>query len=347
MAYDGVKDDFLACAEGRPPTRMPLFALGLEFDYLRAGLTYRSMRHDVDGMVSSQVRAVRDYDYDWAIIFPDDYVEFEPLGLEMRDDEDHPTMPSHYLPLERDTLRRFAIPDFQRAMRCPVHLEMLRRTKEALGDRVLVMGRIGAPFSTLGLIYGIDELMYRMVIEPDLVRDNISFFVEHQIAFGKAQLEAGADLLWLGDCCSASKFISLRHFMDFAFEPAARVAEALTGAGGLLIYHNNETETSYLKEQVQLPVHAVNVGEGPSIAALKREIAPRTALMGNFDPMMLRDSSPDLVAAVAERMVRDNLPGGRYMFNTGEGIMQNSKPENVLAMAKAARRAGDCARELT
>jgi len=346
MAYTGVREDFLACAEGRKPRRMPLFALGLEFDYRRAGLSYRAMRHDVEGMVRSQVQAVRDYDYDWAIIFPDDYIEFEHLGLEMRDDEDHPAMPSRYLPMDRDTLRRFTIPDFNRAMRCPVHLEMLRRTKQALGDSVLVMGRIAAPFSTLGLIYGIDELMYRMVIEPDLVRDNMRFFVDHQIAFGKAQVEAGADLLWLGDCCSASKFISLRHFMEFAFEPAARVAEALRKTGALLIFHNNETETPYLKEQVHLPVHAVNVGEGPRIADIKREIQPRIALMGNFDPAMLRDSAPALVAATAERMVRDNLPGGRYMFNTGEGVMQNSRPENVLAMVTAVRRIGDRAKEL-
>jgi uroporphyrinogen-III decarboxylase len=325
---------------------MPVFALGLEFDYRRAGLTYRDMRQDVDGMVRSQVEAVREYDYDWAILFPDDYVEFEPLGLEMRDEEGHPTMPSAYLPMTWETLRGFRIPDAQKEGRCPLHLEMLRRTKDALGETVLVLGRIAAPFSTLGLIYGIDELMIHLLTEPDLVRDNLRFFVDHQIAFGQAQLEAGADLLWLGDCCAASRFIRVEHFREFAFEPAAQVAAAMKEAGALIIYHTAETSLPYLQEQVQLPVDAVNVGEGVRLADLKKEIGTRRALMGNFDPMLLRDASPEAVAAETEKMVRENLPGGGYMFNTGEGVMQNSRPENVAAMMATARRIGDLAGEL-
>ena len=347
MAYEGIKEDFIACCEGRTPSRMPVFALGLEFEYLRSGMTYRDTRTNVEMMVRSQVEAVRDRDYDWAVIFPDDYIEFEPLGLTMRDDVDHPTMPSEYLPMTRETLNGFRIPDAQKDMRCPIHLEMVRKTKEALGDTVLVMGRIAAPFSTLGLIYGIDELMVKMLTEPDIVLDNMKFFVTHQIAFGKAQLEAGADLLWLGDCCSASKFVRLEHFKEFAFGPAAQVAAELKKLGGLIIYHNNETEIPYLREQAQLPVHAVNVGEGVSIAQVKKEIQPGIALMGNFDWMLLRDSTPDKVAEVTEEMVRENLPGGRYMFNTGEGVMQNSKVENVAAMMKTARKIGDMVGELT
>ena len=75
-----------------------------------------------------------------------------------------------------------------------------------MGNSVLVMGRIAAPFSTLGLIYGIEELMVGMLTDPGLVNDNLKFFVDHQIAFGQAQLEAGADSLWLGDCCAARGF---------------------------------------------------------------------------------------------------------------------------------------------
>ena len=259
MAYRGVLEDFKACVELRRPSRMPVFALGLEFDWRMGGLSYGESRSNVDKTVRCVVEAVSQYDYDWAIIFPDDYVEFEPLGLVMRDDEDHPAMVSEYLPMNRQTLSGLRIVDMRNAMRCPIHLEMLRKTKEAVGDTALVMGRIAAPFSALGLIYGIEELMVNMLTDPDLVLDNMRFFVDHQIAFGKAQLEAGADLLWLGDCCASSKFVRAEHFSEFAFDGAATVAEALRDLGGLLIYHTNETSIPHLRAQVQLPVSAVNV----------------------------------------------------------------------------------------
>lgn len=60
-------------------------------------------------------------------------------------------------------------------------------------------------------------------------------------------------------------------------------------------------------------------------------------LMGNFDPLLLRDGSPAEVARVTERMIQENLPGGRYIFNTGEGVMCNSPPANVAAMLDAAK----------
>lgn len=338
MAHRAAKQDFIACCEGRTPSRMPVLSLGLEFHLRAAGVSQREARLDVDRMVGSQVDAVREYDEDWAFIFPDDYVEFEPLGLNMSDYEDHPTMPTEYLPLARATLNGFRIPDPEREMRLPVHLQMLRSLKARLGDSVLVAGRIAAPFSALALVYGIEALMIGLLAEPDLIRDNIRFFVDHQIAFGRAQLDAGADVLWLGDCCAASSFISEEHFAEFACDAAAAVAAPLTAAGGLLIYHNSETAAPYVKRQITLPVCAVNVGEGVSIARLRQELQPSCCLMGNFDPKLLRDGTPDEIGAAAEAMVCENLPGGRYIFNTGEGVMATTARGNFAAMMQAVHR---------
>ncbi|MCX7425316.1 MAG: hypothetical protein NTW96_06785 [Planctomycetia bacterium] len=338
MARENVRDDFLACVQGRTPAMMPLLSLSNEFHQRQAGVTDRQARLDVDKAVGCQVEGVRDYDEDWAIIFPDDYIEFEPLGLPMRDDEHHPTMPVAYLPFNRETLGRFRIPDAQKEMRLPTHLEMLRRLKAQLGSRVLVMGRIAAPFTALALIYGIEELMVGMITQPRLVNDNLKFLVDHQIAFGTAQLEAGADLLWVGDCCASSKFCGLDRCCRFAFDAAAEVTAALNATGGLLIYHTGDTSPPYLAKQTQLPVHAVNVGEGCRLAEVGKALDSKMCLMGNFDPILLRDGSPEEVAQTTEKLIQENLPGGRYLFNTGESVMCDSPPANVAAMLVAARR---------
>jgi uroporphyrinogen decarboxylase len=340
MAYPGVVADFRACCELRTPAQLPVFALGLEFSAEAIGMTCAESRTDVDKMVRCQVESVRRFDFDLVEIFPDDYIEFEPLGLRMSADPDRPTMPLEYLPMAPAVLRRFRLPDPQREMRLPIHLEMLRRCKAAVGDRACVLGRIAAPFSALGLVYGIDTLLVAMLTEPDLVRDNLRFFVEHQIHFGQAQLQAGADLLWLGDCVADSKFLSPTHYAEFAFESAAQVGEALTRAGGLVVYHTCETSRAHLEQQVQLPVSAVNVGEGADLAALKAALGGKMCLTGNVDPLLLRDGTPEAVAASARELVLRAAPGGGYAFNTGEGIMRTTPAANVTAMMTAARAAG-------
>ena len=337
MAYPGVTNDLRACIDLRPPGRLPVFALGLELDMQAAGLNHEEQRTDVPKAVGAIVDAVRRFDYDWGMVFPDDYIEFEPLGLKMYHPPDGPAMAAEYLPLTRQTLRNLRVPDANREMRLPIHLEMIRRLKAALGDTVCLAGRIAAPFSAAALVYGIDKWLVAMLDEPDLVRDNIAFFVDHQIAFGRAQLEAGADLLWLGDCVAGSYFIASDHFARFAFDPAARVIEAMNAAGGLIIYHSAERSLPHLKHQAQLPPCAVNVGEGPRIAAIRGSLGARKCLTGNFDPKLLRDAAPAQVAAATEEMIRENLPGGDYIFNTGEGIMSTTPPGNVEAMMRTAK----------
>jgi uroporphyrinogen decarboxylase len=288
-------------------------------------------------VVEATVRAIKHFDYDWAMVFPDDYIEFEPLGLDMHDDPNGPAMVASYLPMTRGTLRGFRLPDPARDMRLPIHLEMIRRVRAAVGDTACVTGRIAAPFSALGLIYGIETLMTQIVDDPDLVRDNLKFFIEHQIAFGKVQLEAGAHSLWLGDCVASSAFLSPAHFAAFAADAAAVVASELVGVGAIIVYHAGEKSIEHLKLEAALPVSAVNVGEGVDIMELRAAIGPTRCLTGNFDPLLLRDGTADQVAQAVERMIRQNRSQPGYMFNTGEGVMSNSPLQNVEAMMRTAK----------
>jgi len=337
MAYDGVVEDFAACVRGQRPGRIPVFALGLEFDLAVTGVTCAESRLDVDKTVRCIAESVERFGYDWAVVFPDDYVEFEPLGLVMRNDPDTPAIPARYLTMDADTLRGFRTPDARTDMRLPIHLEMIRKVKERLGDTVCVVGRIAAPFSTLALVYGMDVFLTNLVLDPALVHDNLRFFVDHQIAFGNAQFAAGADLLWLGDCVAASKFISVDHFEEFAFGPAAEVASALADARHHIVYHASEDSLDHLALHAQLPVSALNLGEGVRIGAVRERIGDGMCLMGNFDPILLRDGSPERIARATERMIEEGRCAGGYVFNTAEGVTPDTPPENVLAMMAAAR----------
>lgn len=152
MPYDGVLNDIRACIEGTPPARLPVFALGLEFDMTWSGLNCAQGRNDGEAAAKATIRALNHFGYDWAMVFPDDYVEFEPLGLDMVDDPDHPAMVANYLPMTSDRLRQFKMPDPDRDMRLPIHLDTIRRIRDAVGKTACVTGRIAAPFSALGLI---------------------------------------------------------------------------------------------------------------------------------------------------------------------------------------------------
>src|SRR5512135_2188798 len=110
MSYPGVTQDLRACFEMRPPSRMPVLALGLELDMKLAGVNHEEQRTDVDKAVGGIISAVRRFNYDWGMVFPDDYIELEPLGLKMHHPPDGPAMAAEDLPLTHETLLHFRLP---------------------------------------------------------------------------------------------------------------------------------------------------------------------------------------------------------------------------------------------
>jgi len=349
VAYRGVVEDLRTCARLGVPSRVPVFALGEEFDVEMCGADYREYIRSPELMIECQVRAVERFDYDWILLHPDDYIELEPLGIETIADERMPPAAIHTLTASRETLSGLRPPDPTRDGRMPAHLEALAGIKGAFGSRLCVAGRVAAPFSSVALLYGITDGLMLIYDDPDLFRATADFFVELMTMWGiaqldagadVAQLDAGADVIWLGDCVAASGFLSPQQHADFALEPAARVSDNLRAHGGVVIYHGGEASREHL--ELQAPhFEIINLGEGCDLAEMKAAIGDTVCLSGNAHPIALMNCE-DLaeVEAQTRRIVEAGKPGGGYVFNTGEGIPRQTRPDVVETMVQTARACG-------
>ena len=340
MAYPGVVDDLRTCARLGVPSRVPVFALGEEFDVEMYGVDYRDYILSAEKMVECQVQAVEQFDYDWILLHPDDYIEFEPLGVETIGSERIPPAAIATLTASEEVLRSLKLPDPARAGRMPVHLEGISGIKSAFGEDLCVAGRVAAPFTSVALLYGVSDGLMLLLDDPDLFCATAEFLVDLMTMWGIAQLEAGADAIWLGDCVAASGFLSPQHYADFAVEPARRVSDALRDHGGIVIYHSGEESLAHI--QTAAPhFEIINVGEGIELGKVKAAVGDTVCLSGNADPIKLMNC-PELgeVKAQTGRIVEAGKPGGGYVFNTGEGIPRQTEPEVVRAMIQAARRHG-------
>jgi len=340
MAYPGVVDDLRTCARLGVPSRVPVCALGEEFDVERYGVDYGEYIVSAEKMVECQVQAVERFDYDWILLHPDDYLEFEPLGIRTTVSERIPPAAVANLPATREALAGLRLPDPAREGRMPIHLEALAGIKSAFGAELCVAGRVAAPFSSVALLYGIREGLILVLDDPGLFRATAEFFVELMTMWGIAQLDAGADAIWLGDCVASSGFLSPRHYADFALEPAQRVSDALREHGGIVIYHAGEDSREHLTAAAP-HFEIINLGEGIDLGEMKAALGKVVCLSGNADPLKLMNcQDPSEVEAETRRIVEAGKPGGGYVFNTGEGIPRQTSPQVVEAMVQAAKRYG-------
>ncbi len=338
MAYPEVLQDLQTCVELGVPSRVPIFALGEEFDVEQYDIDYRVYITSPEDMIKCWVQAAERFDYDWILLHPDDYIEIEPLGVETLADSKVPPSPTSQPRAEYGTLKQLRMPDASSAGRMPHHIAALQGIKEAMGDSVCLAGRVAAPFSAVGLLYGVQEALMLMMTDPQLFRDTAEFMCELMMYWAQEQIEAGADALWVGDCVASSGFLSPGHYAEFAAPGAQVLCEAIKKAGAWAIYHAGDDSLEHLKLSAQFRPSMLNLGEGIDLRIVKREIGSQVCLSGNVNPIKLFEAR-DLSEVEAEtvRVIQAGKPGGGYVFNTGEGVPRQTDPRIIETMMRSAK----------
>ena len=338
MAYLNVLNDIKRCIGIEVPEQFPVLALTEEFDVAQAGMTYKEYASSEENAAKVHIQGIEKFDYDWACVYIDDCIEFEPLGVETICFNNVPASASRFLPAVQESISRLDIPDPMTAGRMPVQLGAIRRIRQRFGDSVLVCGRTPAPFSAVTLLYGIEQTMMLIYDEPKLLHDTMKFLLDVETSYAKAQIAAGVHALWIGDCSSSSRFLPVELFKKFAAEPAAEFISRVKAMGAIAIYFSAEKSIPHLMAALELGADIIGVSENADIAECKRTLNKKVCLMGNLDPInIVMNGTPEVIKAEVRRIISIAGRDGGFLFNTGEGIPRDTCPKNVKAIIEALR----------
>ncbi len=338
MAYSEVLEDIKKCIDLDIPGKVPIFEISMDFDIKYCGINRVEYGRNLEKIVESSIKVVREFDYDWILLHPDDYIEFEGI-IKTKESEKFPARPAEYIKPSAENIKKFKIPDFKKDFRMPVYLEAISRVKEIFGDTVCVNGRLAAPFSSAALIFGISETMMLTIEGTDALKRSLDFFIELQIEWGIEQIKSGADAIWIGDCVASSQFISPGIYERFAAVGAKTVSEEIKKAGGISYYHAAESSKPHLKIMSDLGFDIINIGEGIDIKEAKRIIGDKVCISGNLAPIkVLENGTVENVKKETKRIMLDGKENGGFIFNTEEGISDQTPEENLRTMIKTAKK---------
>jgi uroporphyrinogen decarboxylase len=345
MAYCGVVADVRRAVSLGKPARMPVFACSEEFDVNWYGrFCYEEVCQSGALMAEVWAAAIDEFDYDWAWVQVDDCFEMEPLGVVCRGEGSILRATVGHLPATAETVRGLRVPDPGSAGRMPEKLDAIRRLRQRFGDSVLVEGSCAAPYSAAGLLFGLEQAMVIGLTEPELLADTCAFFVEAQTRYIRAQVEAGADAIWIGDCNAFSSMLSLEQYRRFALPSCRALVEGAHACGTLVHLHASEVSVPHLLAETELGADVINCGPAADLAEVRKALAGVCCFSGNLDPIeVLMRGSPADVERETERIMAIGRSGGGYLFNTGEMNPRDTPVENMKAMIKTARRAAAAA----
>jgi uroporphyrinogen decarboxylase len=279
------------------------------------------------------LQPVRRYGMDAAILFSDIPLLPHALGqgLTYREGEGPVLEPiENYTSIARLDLRR-VIPRLE-----PV-FEAICRVAAALSAETTLIGFAGSPWTIATyMVEGGASKDFRRV-KSWAYRDSEGFaalievLVEGTIDFLAAQIAAGAEVVQLFD--SWAGILPEPMFGRWVIEPTRRIVAALKrrfpdhpiigfprGAG--LLYERYITETG---------VDGVGLDAMVPLGYARLHLQQLTTVQGNLDPVLLIAGGAALESAVKE--LCRTLSGGPFVFNLGHGILPETPPENVEALA--------------
>jgi uroporphyrinogen-III decarboxylase len=223
----------------------------------------------------------------------------------------------------------------------PEKLKALRLLREHFGNTVLVTGSCAAPYSCASLILGLEETMVLALTDPQLLAEFCEFCIELEYRYIKAQHQAGAHAIWVGDCNAFSGMLSLEQYKQFAFGPCRKLIEKVKRDTDVIVYlHNSEEKMPNLLAQAELGADIINLGPGADMAEVRQAMMGRCCFSGNLDPIeVLANGTPELVARETQRIVDMCREPGGFLFCTGEMNPRGVPVENMRALAKTIKNA--------
>jgi len=206
--------------------------------------------------------------------------------------------------------------------------------KERVGGEKFIEGWIEGPCAEAADLRGINRLMLDFYDDPAFVRDLFDFVLEMELRFAKAQVEAGVEIIGLGD--AAASLVGPQIYEEFVWPYEKKMVDALHAMGTKVRLHICGNISRSLAEVGRLGCDLVDLDYMVSVAEARRLMGPDQVLAGNLDPVaVLRAGTPESITAAVAQCHRE--AGPRFIVGAGCEVTRDTAPENVLALRDYAR----------
>jgi len=259
----------------------------------------------------------------------DAWREAHDCGAELLYFDDAPPACSDHMLAEKSRLAGLRAPAGGLGPRMSDRVEAVARFREAVGGEVPILGWVEGHVDEAADLRGLNELMLDTVDDLPFVLELFEFVTQMEIALARAQVEAGADIIGVGD--AAASLVSRAFYEEHALAFEQRIIDAVHEAGALVRLHVCGNTSHLLECFRRLGADIVDIDYPVPFAGIRERIGPEAVLLGNLDPVaVVRDGLPDRIRAALAACHGE--AGIRFMVAAGCEIPPDAPEANVRAL---------------
>jgi MtaA/CmuA family methyltransferase len=326
----------LAHLAGQPVDSLPLMPITMMFAADQTGVKYGDYARDHRVLVQAQLLTAEKFDFDYVSCISDPAREAADCGAKVEFFADQPPalVEAQARLADKRELARLQAPDPLGGGRMTDRVQAAARFRQKVGGQKLIEGWIEGPCAEGADLRGINTLMLDFHDDPGFVRDLFAFVVEMELRFARAQVEAGVDIMGVGD--AAASLVGPHVYEEFVWPYEKQLVDGLHALGTRVRLHICGNTRRILAGMGKLGCEIVDLDYPSPLAEGRAAMGPNQVLLGNINPVMvLRDGTPELVTAAIAQCHRQ--AGPRYIVGPGCEVPRNTPPDNLRALQNYAR----------
>ena len=331
------KERILACIAGQPVDRLPLMPITMMFAADQIGAKYGAYARDHRVMAEAQLRTAEKFGFDYVSVISDPAREAHDCGATVQFYEDQPPaiIEDQARLLDKTQLAGLKVPDPLGGGRMNDRVQGVALLKQRTANERLVEGWIEGPCAEAADLRGINNLMLDFFDDPPFVRDLFEFILALELRFAAAQVEAGAELIGIGD--AAASLVGPQIYEEFVWPYEKRMVEGVQALGAKVRLHICGNTRAILGGMGRLGCEIVDLDYPSALAEGRAQMGPSQILLGNIHPVqVLRNGTAEGVTAALAECHRQ--AGARYIVGAGCEVPRDTPEANVRAMSEFAAR---------
>ncbi len=315
---------------------LPLMPITMMFAADILGTGYGLYARDHRVMVDAQMKTAGMFGFDHVSTIGPPAPEAADLGAKFHWYENQPPsmIESESLLAEKSILARLQVQGPVSGERIENRIRGLELLRSQVGEELVVEGWVEGPCAESADLRGINRLMMDFSDDPVFVHELFEFTVEIATRFAASQIEAGADIIGIGD--AAASLVGPRIYYEFVWPWEKRLVDSIHAKGGRVRLHICGNTRRILEGMGKLGCEMVDIDYPVPIEQARQQMWPEQILAGNMDPVRgMRDGTPDTIMQALDEL--QPRAGSRWIVAAGCEIVRDTPHDNLHAMVKFAR----------
>ena len=331
------RDRILAMLEGRPVDRLPLMPYTIMLAADQIGVPFRQYAADYRRLVDAQIHMAEKFDFDHVTCVSDPAKRPTAAGRSTISTISRRPSRSSF-PAGRQGRPRRAEGSRSRRRRANARPRPGGRAVQGTRGRRKTRRRLDrGPLAEAADLRGINRLMTDFFDDPPFVRDLFAFVLEMEVPFAKAQIEAGAELIGIGD--AAASLVGPAIYEEFVRPCEQQMIDAVHALGAKVRLHICGNVRRILPGIATLGCDLIDIDWLVPLDQARRELGPRQVLSGNIDPVaVMRNGTPESITRAIAECHRQ--AGPHYVVSAGCEVPRDTPVANLLALRDYVRAVG-------